>query len=38
MFVIVNLISSMLMRYGGVHHFMHEYFDVLYEKLMEAKE
>lgn len=38
MFVIVNLISSMLMRYGGSNHFLHDYFDVLYEKIMEAKE
>ena len=38
MFVIVNLISSMLMRYGGVTHFLHEYFDVIYEQLMEHKE
>lgn len=38
MFVIVNLISSMLMRYGGTSHFLHDYFDVLYEKIMEAKE
>jgi hypothetical protein len=38
MFVIVNLISSMLMRYGGSNHFLHDYFDVLYEQIMEAKE
>jgi hypothetical protein len=38
MFVIINLISSMLMRYGGVNHFLHDYFDVIYEQIMEAKE
>ena len=38
MFVIINLISSMLMRYGGTSHFLQDYFDVLYEKIMEAKE
>jgi len=38
MFVIVNLISSMLMRYGGANHFLHDSFDVIYEQIMEAKE
>lgn len=38
MFVIVNLISSMLMRYGGVSHFLHDYFDVIYEQIMETKQ
>lgn len=38
MFVIINLISSMLMRYGGVTHFLHEYFDVIYEQLMEQRQ
>tara|TARA_R110002153_G_scaffold194716_3_gene348094 strand:+ start:1177 stop:1509 length:333 start_codon:yes stop_codon:yes gene_type:complete len=38
MFVIINLISSMLMRYGGVSHFLHDYFDVIYEQIMETKE
>lgn len=38
MMVIVNLISSMLMRYGGVSHFLHDYFDVIYEQIMENKE
>jgi len=38
MFVIINLISSMLMRYGGFNHFLHDYFDVIYEQIMEAKE
>jgi hypothetical protein len=38
MFVVVNMISSMLLRYGGVHHFLHEYLDVIYEKIMETHE
>ena len=38
MFVIVNLISSMLMRYRGANHFLHDSFDVIYEQIMEAKE
>jgi hypothetical protein len=38
MFVIINLISSMLMRYGGISHFLHDYFDVIYEQIMETKE
>jgi len=38
MFVIINLISSMLMRYGGVSHFLHDYFDVIYEQIMETKQ
>lgn len=36
-FVIVNLISSMLLRYGGAKHFLQEYLDVIYEKLMDTK-
>lgn len=35
MFVIVNMISSMLMRYGGVDHFLHDYFDLIHEKITE---
>ena len=38
MFVVVNMISSMLLRYGGVHHFLHDYLDVVYEKIMETHE
>jgi hypothetical protein len=38
MFVIINMISSMLMRYGGASHFLHDNFDVIYEQIMEAKE
>lgn len=36
MFVIVNMISSMLLRYGGAHHFLHDYFEDIYNKLMET--
>lgn len=36
MFVIVNMISSMLMKYGGVHHFLHDHFDNIYNDLMET--
>lgn len=36
-FVIVNLLSSMFMRYGGMKHFLHEYMDVIYEKLLEQQ-
>lgn len=36
MFVIVNMISSMLMKYGGAHHFLHDHFDEIYDKLMET--
>ena len=36
-FVIVNLLSSMFMRYGGMNHFLHEYMDIIYEKLMEQQ-
>lgn len=38
MFVIINMISSMLLRYGGVSHFLHDYLEVIYEKIMETKE
>ena len=38
MFVIINMISSMFLRYGGVHHFLHDYLDVVYEKIMETHE
>lgn len=36
MFVIVNMISSMLMKYGGVHHFLHDHFDNIYNDLMKT--
>jgi hypothetical protein len=36
MFVIVNMISSMLMKYGGVHHFLHDHFEEIYNKLIET--
>ena len=38
MFVIMNMVSSMLMRYGGARHFLQDDFDNLYEKLMGAIE
>ena len=38
MIVIVNMISSMLMRHGGVNHFLHDYFEVLHELIMDKKE
>jgi hypothetical protein len=38
MFVIMNMISSMLMRYGGTRHFLQDDFDNIYEKLMGAIE
>ena len=31
--VIVNLISSMFMRYGGINHFLQEDLDALYNKI-----
>ena len=33
MYVIVNLISSMFMRYGGIKHFLQEDLDALYNKI-----
>tara|TARA_R110002153_G_scaffold67391_1_gene179529 strand:- start:61 stop:390 length:330 start_codon:yes stop_codon:yes gene_type:complete len=33
MYVIVNLISSMFMRYGGIKHFLQEDLDTLYNKI-----
>jgi len=36
-FVITNLLSSMFMRYGGMNHFLHEYMDIIYEKLLEQQ-
>ena len=32
-FVIVNLLSSMFMRYGGMKHFLHEYLDIIFMKI-----
>jgi hypothetical protein len=36
MYVIVNLLSSMFMRYGGVEHFLQGDLDTLYNKINEA--
>jgi|TARA_B110000908_G_scaffold53604_1_gene65360 hypothetical protein len=33
MHVIVNLISSMFMRYGGIEHFLQEDLDAIYKKI-----
>ena len=33
MYVIVNLLSSMFMRFGGVDHFLQEELDALYNKI-----
>lgn len=32
-FVIINLLSSMFMRYGGMKHFLHEYLDIIFMKI-----
>lgn len=32
-FVIVNLLSSMFMRYGGMKHFLQEYLDIIFMKI-----
>tara|TARA_B100000963_G_scaffold114237_1_gene99509 strand:+ start:2182 stop:2550 length:369 start_codon:yes stop_codon:yes gene_type:complete len=37
MFVIVNLLSSMLMRWGGVKHFLHNDLDKMFEKLVKEQ-
>lgn len=37
MYVIVNLISSMFMRYGGLNHFLHEELTALYNKIEASK-
>ena len=36
-FVIVNLLSSMFMRFGGMKHFLHDYLDIIFEKLIEQQ-
>lgn len=33
MYVIINLISSMFLRYGGLDHFLHDELEVLYNKI-----
>lgn len=35
MYVIINLLSSMLIRHNGINHLMHPYLDDLYEILVE---
>tara|TARA_R110000782_G_scaffold101082_1_gene187704 strand:- start:57 stop:410 length:354 start_codon:yes stop_codon:yes gene_type:complete len=37
-FVVVNLIASMFMRYGGISHFLQPDLEVLFDKLMEEQE
>lgn len=36
MYVIVNLISSMFMRYGSLKHFLQEDLEAIYNKITEA--
>tara|TARA_B100000902_G_C27283267_1_gene903015 strand:+ start:220 stop:588 length:369 start_codon:yes stop_codon:yes gene_type:complete len=36
-FVIVNLFSSMLMRWGGLNHFLHKDLDTMFEKLVKEQ-
>jgi hypothetical protein len=38
MFVVVNLLSSMFMRYGGVTHFLQKDLETLFTKIQETKE
>jgi len=38
MFVVVNLLSSMFMRYGGITHFLQKDLENLFEKIQETKE
>ena len=33
MYVIINLISSMFLRYGGLDHFLHDELEALYNKI-----
>lgn len=33
MYVIINLLSSMFMRYGGLEHFLHKEMDDLFTKI-----
>jgi len=37
-FVVVNMIASMLMRYGGISHFLQEDLEILFDKLMKEQE
>ena len=38
MFVVVNLLSSMFMRYGGVTHFLQKDLETLFTKIQETRE
>lgn len=38
MYVVVNLISSMFMRYGGVKHFLQKDLEELFVKIQDMKE
>ncbi len=33
MFVIINLLSSMFMRYGGIKHFLQDDLDAIFDKI-----
>ncbi len=35
MFVIINLLSSMFMRYGGIKHFLQDDLDAIFDKIEE---
>jgi len=37
-FVIVNLLCSMFMRYGGMKHFLQEYLDIIFLKIQAQQE
>jgi len=38
MFVVVNLLSSMFMRYGGIKHFLQKDLETLFTKIQETRE
>ncbi len=38
MMVVVNMIASMLMRFGGIHHFLQPELEILYDKLLEMQD
>lgn len=38
MFVVVNLLSSMFLRYGGVTHFLQKDLESLFTKIQETRE
>ena len=37
MFVIVNLLSSMFMRWGGAKHFLHDDLDTMFDRLVDQQ-